>query len=75
MPLDRLGNANILIINLNQRSIWRRKMLGAIAAVALVVGGISAGFSVSQDDQQALSQPREAVIEVQVSNADQVQGN
>jgi hypothetical protein len=50
-------------------------MLGAIAAVALVVGGISAGVSVSQDDQQALNQPQEAVIEVQVSNADQIHGN
>ena len=50
-------------------------MLGAIAAIALVVGGISAGVSVTNDDQQALSQPQEAVIEVQVSNADQVHGN
>ena len=41
-------------------------MLGAIAAVALLVGGMSAAVSVSDDDQQALSQPREPQVEVQV---------
>jgi hypothetical protein len=40
-------------------------MLGAIAAVALVVGTISATVSVSQDEQKNLVQDREPVVEVQ----------
>jgi len=40
-------------------------MLGAIAAVALVVGTISATVSVTQDHQQAVEKAREPVVEVQ----------
>jgi len=41
-------------------------MLGAIAAVALVVGGMSAAITVSNDDQQAVSPSQEPQVEVQV---------
>ncbi len=40
-------------------------MLGALAAVALVVGSISATVAVNQDDAQANGQTREPVVEVQ----------
>jgi len=40
-------------------------MLGAIAAVALVVGTLGATASVTQTNQQALEQDREPVVEVQ----------
>jgi hypothetical protein len=43
----------------------RSNMLGALAAVALVVGSISATVAVNQDDAQANSQTREPVVEVQ----------
>ena len=40
-------------------------MLGAIAAVALVVGTLGATVSVTQSGQQAAEQDREPVVEVQ----------
>ena len=40
-------------------------MLGAIAAVALVVGTISATVSVTQNDQHTSGQTGEPVVEVQ----------
>ena len=40
-------------------------MLGAIAAVALVVGTISATVSVTQNDQQMVEQRGDPVVEVQ----------
>lgn len=40
-------------------------MLGALAAVALVVGTIGATVSVTQNDQQGADQAREPVVEVQ----------
>jgi hypothetical protein len=40
-------------------------MLGALAAVALVVGSISATVSVTQNDQQPLDQADAPVVEVQ----------
>jgi hypothetical protein len=40
-------------------------MLGALAAVALVVGSISATVSVTQDDQRLVDQANEPVVEVQ----------
>lgn len=40
-------------------------MLGAIAAVALVVGSISATVSVTQDEQQKVEQSGQPVVEVQ----------
>jgi hypothetical protein len=39
-------------------------MLGALAAVALVVGAIGASVTVSQDAKQATEQSREAVVEI-----------
>jgi len=41
-------------------------MLGAIAAVALVVGTISATLSVTHDGQRAVERSGEPVVEVQV---------
>lgn len=40
-------------------------MLGALAAVALVVGTIGATVSVTQDNQQTLARTGEPVVEVQ----------
>ena len=40
-------------------------MLGAIAAVALVLGTISATVSVTQNDRQIAGQDVEPVVEVQ----------
>jgi hypothetical protein len=40
-------------------------MLGALAAVALVVGSIGATVSIHENDQQASDQSREPVVEVQ----------
>jgi hypothetical protein len=40
-------------------------MLGALAAVALVVGSISTTVALNQDDAQANGQTREPVVEVQ----------
>jgi hypothetical protein len=40
-------------------------MLGAIAAVALVVGTLGATVSVSQNDRQTIDQAGEPVVEVQ----------
>jgi hypothetical protein len=40
-------------------------MLGALAAVALVVGSIGATISVAQNDQQTAQQAPEPVVEVQ----------
>lgn len=40
-------------------------MLGALAAVALVVGSISATAVLTEDPQAAARQDREAVVEVQ----------
>ncbi len=51
-------------------------MLGAIAAVALLVGGISAAVTVSQDDQQKMGQAQESVVVVQaVEKQDPTFGN
>jgi hypothetical protein len=40
-------------------------MLGALAAVALVVGAIGSTVTLSQNDQQAADQARVPVVEVQ----------
>jgi hypothetical protein len=40
-------------------------MLGALAAVALVVGSIGVTMSVTENEQQATEQAHEAVVEVQ----------
>jgi hypothetical protein len=40
-------------------------MLGALAAVALVVGAIGSTAAISQNDQQAADQARAPVVEVQ----------
>jgi hypothetical protein len=40
-------------------------MLGALAAVALVVGAIGSTVTLSQTDQQAAEKAREPVVEVQ----------
>jgi hypothetical protein len=40
-------------------------MLGALAAVALVIGTISATVSVTQDGQQAVERSGEPVVQVQ----------
>jgi hypothetical protein len=40
-------------------------MLGALAAVALVVGTISATVSVTQDGQQGVERSGQPVVEVQ----------
>ena len=45
-------------------------MLGAIAAVALVIGTLGATVSVSQTDKQGVEKAREPVVEVQtIENA------
>jgi hypothetical protein len=46
-------------------------MLGALAAVALVVGTVGATVSVTEQDKQAADQAREPIVEVQaVQSAD-----
>lgn len=46
-------------------------MLGVIAALALVVGGVSATVSVSNDDQQFIGQSQVSMVETQtVANQD-----
>ena len=40
-------------------------MLGALAAVALVVGTIGATVSLTQDDRTGVTDTREPVVEVQ----------
>ena len=40
-------------------------MLGALAAIALVVGTVTATVSVTQDEQRVQNQTREPVVEVQ----------
>jgi hypothetical protein len=48
-------------------------MLGALAAVALVVGSIGATVSISQNDQQLADRDAEPVVEVQaVQSVDSV---
>jgi hypothetical protein len=50
-------------------------MLGALAAIALVVGGISTTAVLTEENGTAL-EPREAVVEVQaIQPADEGQGN
>jgi hypothetical protein len=63
--LDTLEFADILIINQNPQPIRRRKMLAAIAAIALIIGGVSAGVAVSNDDQASVAQSQATVIMVQ----------
>ena len=51
-------------------------MLGVIAALALVVGGVSAAVTVSDDDQRLLSQSQVSMLKTQtVANQDSAFGS
>jgi hypothetical protein len=63
--VEFLENANILILIFNMHSNGSRKMLGALAAIALVVGTVSATVSVTQHGHQLDQKSGEPVVEVQ----------
>lgn len=47
-------------------------MLGALAAIALVVGGISTATVLTDENRNAVDEPKEAVVEVQaIQSADE----
>lgn len=51
-------------------------MLGVIAALALVVGGVSAAATVSEDDQAFLNQSQVSMVETQtVAQSDNAFGS
>ncbi len=44
-------------------------MLGVIAAIALVIGGVSTGVVVSESDQASLAQSQASVVTVQTAKS------
>jgi hypothetical protein len=61
--VDILAKAYILIPNLDLQ--WRNTMLGALAAIALAVGSVSATAVLTEDQRLAAEESNEAVVEVQ----------
>jgi hypothetical protein len=67
--VDILEFHNILNVNFNLNR--RNAMLGALAAIALVVGSISATAVVTEDQSRVTEKSREPVVEVQaIESAD-----
>ena len=74
LGLDTLESTDILTLNPTQLPFRRTKMLGVIAAIALVIGGVSTGVVVSEEN--SLSQSQASVVSVQtVKTQDPVFGS